>query len=471
MTKKTKIVATVSDLNCDPGFLKELHQKGMDVVRLNTAHQTHGQTRQVIDNVKSVSDRIGILLDTKGPEVRTTTCDSPIPVTKGQRIDVTGSQDAVCTEDRIVLSHTGFCSDVDVGDEILIDDGDIRMTVQENNEDHLTCIVQDDGVIKNKKSVNVPGAELSLPALSEKDKDYIEFAVNNGVDFIAHSFVRSKEDVLAVQQILDKHGSSIKIIAKIENQQGVDNIDEILDHAYGIMVARGDLGVEIEAAKIPGIQKYLVEKCLERRRPVITATQMMHSMIDHPRPTRAEVSDVANAIYDGSDAIMLSGETAYGKYPVEAVTAMSGIARQVENQIEPINEISSHKINNEISAYLAKAAIRATLKLPVKAIVIDTMSGRTARYLAAYRGRKIVYAQCYDEKVMRQLSLSYGVIASPIERTNNVNGFLRQAIPSLVDKGCFDSKDLIVVLAGSFGVNHGASFIEVSIAENMTSRT
>ncbi|MGM5481100.1 MAG: pyruvate kinase [Nanobdellota archaeon] len=470
MVKKTKIVATISDLNCDPEFITELHNNGMDVVRLNTAHQNHEQTRKVIDDVKKVSDRIGILLDTKGPEIRTTSCDQPIEVTEGQEIKVKGGFDTVCSQECICMSHENFCHDVSIGNRILIDDGEMQLTVKDKKDDYLVCRVDNSGVIKKRKSVNVPEANLSLPSLTQKDKEYIKFAVNNEIDFIAHSFVRTKEDVLAVQEILDKHESPIKIIAKIENKQGVDNIDEILDHAYGVMVARGDLGVEIEAAKIPGIQKKLVEKCLARRRPVIIATQMMHSMIDHPRATRAEVSDVANAIYDGTDAIMLSGETAYGKYPVEAVKTMSRIATQVEAQIEPINDIAARKINNEISAYLAKAAIRATLKLPVKAIVIDTMSGRTARYLATYRGKKPVFAYCYDNNVMRQLSLSYGVYADFLSGANGVSDFLKRAIPKLVEQGCFENKDLIVILAGSFGLNHGASFIEVSTAENMQQR-
>lgn len=256
--------------------------------------------------------------------------------------------------------------------------GDVELVVVEKKDHYLEMMVTNEAVIKNRKSVNVPGASLKLESLSGKDRAFIDFAIDNNLDFIAHSFVRNKEDVMAIQAILDARGSKIKVIAKIENQEGVDNIDEILDYAYGVMVARGDLGIEIEAEKIPKIQRYIVKKCIESKKPVIIATQMLHTMIEHPRPTRAEISDIANAIYMGTDAIMLSGETAYGAYPEEAVNVMREVAEENEGTVPPDAGRSLVRINNEITAALARSAVKTALMLPIKAIVVDTLSGRTA---------------------------------------------------------------------------------------------
>jgi pyruvate kinase len=279
--------------------------------------------------------------------------------------------------------------------------------------------------------------------------------------------VRNKHDALAVQKILDDRGSKIKIIAKIENQDGVDNIDEILDHVYGVMIARGDLAVEIPQERIPIIQKMIIEKCIARRKPVITATQMLHSMIQNPRPTRAEISDVANAVYDGTDAIMLSGETAYGKYPVETVKTMGKIAKEIESSKAQIKETPLLIINNEISAFLARSAVKASLELNAKAIIADTNQGRTVRALAAYRGTKIIFAQCYDKSVMRELALSYGVYPNFSKLSVTTEAFLCDALNDLKQKYKVKKKDRIVVLAGNFGPSHGPSFIEVSTAENL----
>jgi pyruvate kinase len=303
--------------------------------------------------------------------------------------------------------------------------------------------------------------------LSEKDINYIHFAVDQKLDFIAHSFVRNKEDAIAVQKILDVRDSDIKIIAKIENQDGVDNIDEILDHVYGVMVARGDLAVEIPQERIPIIQKMIIEKCIARRKPVITATQMLHSMIHSPRPTRAEISDVANAVYDGTDAIMLSGETAYGDYAEEAVKTMAKIAREIESATPPIKKTPLLIVNNEISAFLAISAVKASIELNTKAIVVDTNRGRTVRALAAYRGNNIIFAQCYDKDVMRELALSYGVYANFSKMEESTEAFLSDALHSLQKEYKLQKEDRVVVLAGNFGASHGPSFIEVSTIENL----
>ncbi|MDE5610409.1 MAG: pyruvate kinase, partial [Odoribacter sp.] len=383
--KRTKIVATISDKRCDIDFLKELYEAGVNVVRLNTAHQTLDEAMKVVNNVRAVSDNLSLLIDTKGPEVRTTGIGTPLRVEKGETVYMSGDVDV--TGDRMIhVSYGNFVQDVQVGAKVLIDDGDVEFVVKEKMPDRLVLVASNPGEIKNKKSVNVPGACMRLESLSEKDRIFIDFAIKNKLDFIAHSFVRNKEDVLQIQQILDEYGSKIKIIAKIENQEGVDHIDEILDHVYGVMVARGDLAIEIDAEKIPRIQRLIVNKCIESKKPVIIATQMLHTMIDHPRPTRAEVSDIANAVFSGTDAIMLSGETAYGDYPLEAVKVMTRVAEANELTAPPDANRNLVRINNEITAALARVAVRMTTMLPVKAIVVDTMSGRTARYLSAFRG-------------------------------------------------------------------------------------
>ncbi len=332
--KRTKIVATISDKRCDVGFLKDLYEAGMNVVRLNTAHQTLDEAMKVVNNVRAVSKKIALLIDTKGPEVRTSGIEEPVRVERGEVVYMSGDA-GVKGGKMIHVSYSNFVRDVQVGAKVLIDDGDVEFIVKDKTEEYLVLVASNPGEIKNKKSINVPGVNMHLESLSDKDRTFIEFAVKNKLDFIAHSFVRNKEDVFQIQRILDEHNSKIKIIAKIENQEGVDHIDEILDHVYGVMVARGDLAIEIDAEKIPRIQRMIVNKCIESKKPVIIATQMLHTMIDHPRPTRAEVSDIANAVYSGTDAIMLSGETAYGDYPLEAVKVMTKVAEANESTTPP----------------------------------------------------------------------------------------------------------------------------------------
>lgn len=469
MRRKTKIVATVSDLNCEPEFLKNLYNAGMDVVRLNTAHQSHADALKVIENVRKVSDKIAILIDTKGPEIRTCEADIPLTVAYGDKVLIKGAPEGRSTGNVICVSHKDFVKDVPVGSSVLIDDGSIALAVMEKNDEFLERFVENDGIIYGRKSVNIPAVHVKLPALSEKDKGFIRFAADNGVDFIAHSFVRNKEDVLAVQKILDEHNSSIKIIAKIENSAGVENIDEILDVAYGVMIARGDLAVEIPAEKIPMVQKSLVRRCIERRAPVIVATQMLHSMMTSPRPTRAEVSDVANACLDSTDALMLSGETASGNYPIMAVQTMARIATEVETNRSTFID-TPYDIENKITGYLAKAAVKASMRLNTEAIVADTISGTTIRAIAAYRGDNPIYAQAYDARVMRVLALSFGVFADTIERQDATTIPIRDSILRLMDQGHLKNDTLITVLAGHFGSEHGASYIEISTAKKMVAK-
>ncbi len=326
LLKQTKIVATISDQRCDVDFIKQLFDAGMNVVRMNTAHLGREGAEKLINNVRSVSNRIAILMDTKGPEVRTTVLDEPIPFKAGDRVKVVGNPDRQTTRECISVSYPNFVHDLNVGGHILIDDGDLELVVVEKNADHLLCEVQNEATLSSRKSVNVPGVRINLPSLTEKDRNNILYAIEKDIDFIAHSFVRNRQDILDIKAILDAHNSDIRIIAKIENQEGVDNIDEILEVADGVMIARGDLGIEVPQERIPGIQRLLIRKCILAKKPVIVATQMLHTMISNPRPTRAEVTDIANAIYYRTDALMLSGETAYGKYPVEAVKTMTKIA-------------------------------------------------------------------------------------------------------------------------------------------------
>lgn len=469
MFKKTKIVATISSLNCSVEFIRRLFNAGMNVVRLNTAHMSHEDALEVVNNTRAVSDRIGILLDTKGPEIRTCDAVEELSVRGGDAVRIMGGCDKKSVDDIIYVSHNDFVKDVPVGSSILIDDGDIALAVEEKDDNCLYCIVENDGIIKKRKSINIPSVHVTLPALSEKDKGFIRFAVEQDLDFIAHSFVRNKDDVQAVQAILDETGSTIKIISKIENFQGVDNIEEILDHCYGVMIARGDLAVEIPTEQIPLIQKRLINTCIERRKPVIVATQMLHSMIESPRPTRAEVSDVANAILDHADALMLSGETANGKYPDMAVRTMAKIINEVESKQTPFTNVK-YSDKHKLTAYLAKAAVKAAMRLNTKAIVADSMTGKSILALSAYRGSNVIYAQVYDKRVMRKLSLSYGVYAEYLMLDITMQDPLRQSICRLIGEDRFKDEDLIIVLAGSFGQSHGASYIEIASAQKFRSK-
>jgi pyruvate kinase len=468
--KRTKIVATISDKKCEPEFIRELYDSGMDVIRINSAHLDIEGALKIIKNARTVSDKIAILLDTKGPEIRTTICDSPIKLIKGNKINITGDPGKKSSSDGIYVSYKTFSADIPVGSLILIDDGEIELRAFKRNGDTLECIIDNDGVLDSRKSVNVPSVKIKLPAVTEKDKLFIEMAVRNDVDFIAHSFVRSKQDVLDVKEVLNSYNSDIKIIAKIENQEGIENLDDILDNVYGIMVARGDLGIEIPAEKIPVIQRMIITKCIISRKPVIVATQMLHSMINNPRPTRAEVSDVANAIYTQTDAIMLSGETANGKYPVEAVKTMTKIAMEVEKNKEKFLDIPYLNITGEISAYLAKVAVKTAFRIGAKGIIADTIGGRTIRDMASYRGINLVLAQCYSEKTMREMALSYGVYASYQEKKKSVDEFIHIALKNLVITHNMNDEDIIVVLAGNFSGGSGFSFIEVGSVQYLKDR-
>ncbi len=468
--KKTKIIATISSRMCDPHLLKQLHEAGMDAVRINTAHATTEEALTIIENVRAVSDRIAIIIDTKGPEIRTTVATPDTPVAARDIVCIRVDHSLGTTGPCITVTYDRFVEDLNPGDRILIDDGDIELLVVDKTGDALQCEVQNGGVIKAKKSINLPSVHIAdLPSLNEKDKAFIAFAIDQEVDFIAHSFVRTKDDVRAVQDLLDARGSQIKIIAKIENEAGVTNIEEILDDAYGVMVARGDLAIELPAEKIPIIQKQLVRKCIERRKPVIIATQMLQSMITAPRPTRAEVSDVANAILDHTDAVMLSGETANGRYPVESVKMMAKIAKEVESSQVGFSD-TPYESENTVTSYLAKAAVKSGLRLNSKALIADSISGKTILSLVAYRGENPIFGQCYSRRVMRELSLSFGVHAGYMTPDLSTHEFLNAAVSRLLEEKLITEDDLVTVLAGNFGSEAGASYVEISTAKNLLRR-
>ena len=462
--KQTKIVCSISDRRCDVDFIRGLFNAGMNVVRMNTAHATPDGIRSIIRNTRAVSPHIGILIDTKGPEVRTTDVESPIEYKTGDVVRIFGRPEMNTTHDIINVSFPDFAKDVKVGDIILFDDGAIGMKVMGIEGPAVYVEVQNDGVLGAHKSVNVPGEHIDLPALTEKDKRNINLAIEEDIDFIAHSFVRSADDVHAVQKILDERHSDIKIISKIENQEGVDNIDEIINASYGIMVARGDLGIEVPVEKIPGIQRLIIRKCVERHKPVIVATQMLHTMITNPRPTRAEVTDIANAIYSNTDALMLSGETASGKYPLEAVKTMAAVAEQAENDRNSFDAMYNVPLNEHCSQreFLSHSAIESSRLLGIAGIITASKSGYTARCLATYRGPKPILAICYNDKLQRWLNLSYGVIAVRQKEKASSGEIFNAALRMLRQKGYVTNEDKVAYLSGALdSLGDGTTLLEL----------
>eukprot|EP00727_Mastigamoeba_balamuthi_P012513 m51a1_g7885 pyruvate kinase, putative (499) ;mRNA; r:65847-67705 len=475
--KLTKIVATVSDLRCDEATIRELWEAGVNVVRLNTAHQSEADTLRVVRSVRNVSRTIALMLDTKGPEVRTAglTADKQIDVVDGETVYVCPTPESLAEhraagKKAFTTNYARFTDEVGAGSRVLIDDGLLGMRVVAAAGRVLELRVENAGVIKSRKSVNTPDNKLELASVTERDKAYLKFAAENELDFVAHSFVRCRKDVEDVREILRAHGSKAAIIAKIENREGIDNIDEILDVADAIMVARGDLGIEVPMEEVPLMQKMMIRKCVERAKPVITATQMLHSMMENPRPTRAEVSDIANAVFDGTDAIMLSGETASGKYPLEAVQTMVRVALAAEAERMSLQRVISRpvcKTSNMVRGYLCGAAMGAVAALPVKAVICDTLTGRSAQILATYKSAVPVFAQCHDERVMRQLALSYGIIPRYLPLPNSTSALIVQSLTALQApepsrKACLAKDDLVVFLVGTPGNPKGSNIIEIN---------
>jgi pyruvate kinase len=461
--KQTKIVATIG-VQRDPEFINAMYRAGADVMRLNTAHQGVKESLQVIKNIRQVSDRIAILIDTKGPEVRVTKAEEELVYKKDDKVKISGTGENLLTSiEKIYVNYFNFHKDIPVHSLIYIDDGKLELKVEKKTATYLLCKIINDGVIKSNKSVNVPGVHLNLPTLNKKDKEYINFAIKHKIDFIAHSFVRNKEDVLVIQRLLDKHKSPIKIIAKIENLEGVEHIDEILDQAHGIMVARGDLGIEMAPEEIPLIQKEIIRKCIIRHKPVIVATQMLQSMVHNPRPTRAEVSDVANSVIDGADAVMLSEESASGNYPQEAVEIMARIVRRVEmsNEKHHFSNLPQIDTINKTAHYLISAAIQATKELDITEIIMTSSSGHSAQVIASYRGRTPVYVKCFDKHVARQLALTYGINAHYVKKEEDHKKFITDLFRFLVKKNKLEPQNQVVFLARDVHHGSGANFMEI----------
>ncbi len=439
--KYTKIVATVAGCGCTEELIRDLYERGMNVVRFNTAHMSTDEFEKCVRIVRSVSPYLAIMVDTKGPNTRTCGVERPIEVKKGERILLSG----VPAPRAVTVNYATFADEVPVGSRIVCDDGAAAFDVIAKEGTSLVVEARFDSVIRDRKSINVPNVSLKAPTLTDKDRAFIAEAVRLGIDFIAHSFVRNAADVVAVRKELGEKGKDIAIISKIENREGVDNLDEILEASDGIMVARGDLGIEIPLEELPAIQKMMIRKCMEKAKPVITATQMLQSMEASPVPTRAEVSDVANAVYDGTDAVMLSGETAHGRFPREAVEMMSRIVMQAENaengyrmKLEKVPE------SRRDTSYIINAAVGSCDYLPIKSIVCATLTGTSARLCSATRKRVPIVASTPNEFVMRQLSLSYGVFPALAEFSDDP---IRQASGAIsVVRPYLQDDDLVMLL-------------------------
>jgi pyruvate kinase len=455
--RKTKIVCTIGPASESIEKLTQLMEAGMNVARLNFSHGDHEEHGARIKNIREASKKIGknvaILLDTKGPEIRThTMVNGTIELQSGSK-SIISMTEVEGTPEKFSVTYEGLIDDVQVGSKILLDDGLIGLEVEkldkENGEIHVNVL--NTGILKNKKGVNVPGVSVKLPGITEKDANDILFGIEQNVDFIAASFVRRASDVLEIRQLLEKnHATHIHIIPKIENQEGVDNIDEILEVSDGLMVARGDLGVEIPAEEVPLVQKDLIAKCNAFGKPVITATQMLDSMQRNPRPTRAEASDVANAIFDGTDAIMLSGETAAGNYPVESVQTMHNIASRAESALDHKKLLSAQSKNSEytLTDAIGQSVAHTALNLDVNAIISATESGHTARMISKYRPKAPIVAVTANEHVVRRLALVWGVYPQLGQKTYSTDEMLDNAVEESLNSGFVSHGDLVVISAG-----------------------
>ncbi|RTQ92553.1 pyruvate kinase [Lysinibacillus telephonicus] len=455
--RKTKIVCTIGPASESPEMLEELIKAGMNVARLNFSHGNHEEHAVRIATIRDVAERlnktVGILLDTKGPEIRTHTMENgELHLSQGQVIDISMTE-VVGNEKSFSVTYENLIDDVDQNDKILLDDGliELRVLAKDKEKGLIHTIVENAGVLKNKKGVNVPGVSVKLPGITEKDAQDILFGIEQGVDFIAASFVRTSKDVLEIRELLEQNGGShIQIIPKIENQEGVDNIDEIIQVSDGLMVARGDLGVEIPAEEVPLVQKTLIKKCNQVGKPVITATQMLDSMQRNPRPTRAEASDVANAIIDGTDAIMLSGETAAGLYPVESVRTMNKIAEYTENSLDyrSIVATRSKEKGTTMTEALSQAVAYTSINLGVKAVLAPTSSGTTARMIAKYRPGVPIIGITNHRSTAQQLTLVWGVTPIITPRVTTTDEILELSVDESLKHNYVDHGDVVIITAG-----------------------
>lgn len=469
--RKTKIVCTIGPASENPEMLEKLMQSGMNVARLNFSHGTHEEHKTRIENIKRTRDKLGkhipIMLDTKGPEVRLGTFKKGSEeIFSGEKFTLT-TRDVKGDNTIVEISYKALPEEVKIGTRILIADGLIELTVIDKNDTDVICQVVNGGIISDRKNVNVPGATSKLPAITQKDISDINFGIDNDIDFIAASFIRKVSDVLEIRKLLEERKAyNIQIIAKIENQEGVDNCDEILKVSDGLMVARGDLGVEIPTEDMPLVQKLLISKANALGKPVITATQMLESMIRNPRPTRAEVTDIANAILDGTDAVMLSGETAAGKYPVEAVSTMAAVAERTEKALDYRKKMQKADTEDTVTVTnaISFASCAAATDLGASAIITPTQSGSTARMVSKYRPKAPIIAATPNKKVSRELNLSFGVYPVIVEPTDSTDEMIQHSVDRALEAGLIGSGDLVVITAGiPVGVAGTTNLIKVHV--------
>ena len=466
--RKTKIVCTLGPATDRDGILREMLLAGMNVARFNFSHGSHEEHKGRLDALKVLREELQLpvaaMLDTRGPEIRLKTfAAGSIQLRTGQEFTLT-TENIVGDQDRCAITYSDLPQDVRAGDTILLDDGLVRLTVLETLPTAIRCRVENDGVMKDRKGVNVPNVRLSMPYMSQRDREDILFGVQQGFDYIAASFVRTAADVREIRRLLDQQNSSIQIIAKIENQEGVSNVADILAAADGIMVARGDMGVEIDFTEIPIIQKEIIAQCVACGKPVITATQMLDSMMEHPRPTRAEITDVANAIYDGTSAIMLSGETAAGKYPVEAIQTMDAIAQRTESDINYAKRMRNMANQGRLSiaAATAHAACTTAMDIGADAILTVSKSGTTARLVSRFRPGTTVAALLMDPQVQRQMALYWGVVPLTMPRASSTDELVEFAVQAAEEAALVKQGDLVVVTAGvPVGVSGTTNMIRV----------
>ncbi len=470
--RKTKIVCTLGPSTDKDDVLRQLMLEGMNVARFNFSHGTHEEQKVRLDKLVALREELGLpiaaLLDTKGPEIRLKQIEGGKTELKEGQLFTLAIGDFVGDANRVAITYEDLYQDVNVGTRILIDDGLIEMKVVRIDGTDIVCEVENGGMISNKKGVNVPNVELSMPYISETDYSDIVFGIEQGFDFIAASFVRTAEDVLQIRRILDEYNcNSINIIAKIENKQGVDNIDEIIRVSDGIMVARGDMGVEIPQEDVPIIQKLIIRKVYMAGKQVITATQMLDSMMKHPRPTRAEATDVANAVYDGTSAIMLSGETAAGDYPVEALQTMVKIAVRTEQDINFSEQMKKRDVltNPDITNAIAHATCTTAMDLNASAIITVSNSGRTAQMVSKYRPSCPIIGCSVDKGVCRKLNMSWGVTPVLVELKDNSDELFDHAVDRTEQAGLITQGEIVVITAGvPLGVSGTTNMIKVHVA-------
>ena len=469
--RKTKIICTLGPASESEEVIRELMLAGMNVARLNFSHGTHEEQRGKLERVKRVREELGLpvalLLDTKGPEIRTGEFEKgKVELKKGQTFVLT-TEDVLGNEGKVSITYKNLVKDVQEGDSILIDDGLIGLKVVKVTEKEIICSVENGGTVSNKKGINVPGVELKMPFISKKDKDDILFAVKEGFDYIAASFTRTADDILEIRRILEENNCNfIKIIAKVENDQGIKNVDEILRVADGVMIARGDMGVEIPLEEVPSIQKKLIRKAFETGKPIITATQMLDSMMKNPRPTRAEVSDVANAVYDGTGAVMLSGETAAGLYPVEAVEAMAAIALSTEENINYQNRLREEAPSAvpSVTSSISYATCTTATSLHCAAIIPVSKSGRTARMISRFRPPVPIICCTNSVRSQRRLSLVWGVCPLVVPEADSTDALFAGAVEAAQKAGLVKNGDMVVLTAGlPLGVSGTTNLLKVEV--------